>query len=137
MNDLGTRIRELREEMGIDARDFAKTVGLAYSSLMDLENGHSKSTKRLHKIIKQLSTTAEYLETGKGIRRASTARHVDDQHLSVGVTEAFLFAMSALPLGERKAAAALLTQLAETPNSMPMREALKAIISSARNTSPG
>lgn len=123
--------------MGIDARDFARTVGLAYSSLMDLENGHSKSTKRLHKIIEQLSTTAEYLETGKGIRHTSTTRSTVSQDLPQDITETFLRAMSALPLGERKAAAALLSQLAETPDSQPMHEALRAIISSARNTSPG
>lgn len=66
METLGSRIRDLRERRGLGAREFARRVGMAYSTLMDLENGHSKSTRRLHAIIEELGTTAEYLEHGRG-----------------------------------------------------------------------
>lgn len=66
METLGTRLRKLREKRGREPREFAKSVGMAYSTLMDLENGHSKTTRRLHAIINELQTTAAYLEHGRG-----------------------------------------------------------------------
>lgn len=85
METLGDRIRKLREARGRDAREFANAVGLAYSSLMDLENGHSKSTKRLHAIIAELGTTSEYLERGRGPRDAEGA---PTAHVSAAATPA-------------------------------------------------
>lgn len=47
-------------------------------------------------------------------------------------TDVFMGALELLPQGEREAAASILAQLARTPDSQPMRDALKAIVSSPR-----
>lgn len=73
METMGDRIRKLREARGIEPRMFARSVGMAYSTLMDLENGYSKSTRRLHAIIAALGTTAEYLERGRGVPDCDTS----------------------------------------------------------------
>jgi ribosome-binding protein aMBF1 (putative translation factor) len=66
METIGDRIRQLRERRGIEAADLARAAKLAYSTLMDLENGRSKSTTKLPALIRELRTNARYLETGKG-----------------------------------------------------------------------
>lgn len=66
METIGGRIRRLREDQGITRADLAKAVGLAYSSLSDLESGKAKTTTVLHKIASRLGARVEYLETGKG-----------------------------------------------------------------------
>jgi phage repressor protein C with HTH and peptisase S24 domain len=66
METIGGRIRRLREAKGLSRADLAKAVGLAYSSLSDLESGKAKTTTVLHKIAAQLGARVEYLETGKG-----------------------------------------------------------------------
>jgi phage repressor protein C with HTH and peptisase S24 domain len=63
---MGQRIRRLRKRRGIAAKDLAREAGLAYSTLMDLENDQSASTTRLPAIIYALRTNARYLETGRG-----------------------------------------------------------------------
>lgn len=66
METIGARIRRLREAKRLSRADLAKAVGLAYSSLSDLESGKAKTTTVLHKIASQLGARVEYLETGKG-----------------------------------------------------------------------
>lgn len=63
---MGDRIRRRRESLQIDARELASQAGIAYSTLMDLENGRSKGTTKLPNIIRVLRTSQRYLETGKG-----------------------------------------------------------------------
>jgi transcriptional regulator with XRE-family HTH domain len=63
---LGARIRWWREHRDRDRREFAKTVGIPYSTLADLENDRAASTKKLRKIADELSLRLEYLETDEG-----------------------------------------------------------------------
>lgn len=68
METIGSRIRTARQAQGVSASTLAKQAGIAYSSLMDLENGRTKSTPALHRIAAALKTSAEFLETGKHAR---------------------------------------------------------------------
>lgn len=63
---LGPRIRWWREYRNLDRRDFARTVGIPYSTFADLENDRAKSTKKLRKIASELGLRIEYLETDEG-----------------------------------------------------------------------
>ncbi len=70
METIGSRIRATRQTLRISAAALAKQTGIAYSTLMDLENGRTKSTPALHRIAAALKTTPEFLETGKASRVA-------------------------------------------------------------------
>jgi transcriptional regulator with XRE-family HTH domain len=63
---LGPRIRWWREYRNRDRREFARTVGIPYSTLADLENERANSTKKLRKIADELNLRLEYLETDEG-----------------------------------------------------------------------
>lgn len=80
---IGQRIRELRESQRMSRSELAKAMGIAVSTLSDLELGESKSTTALHKAAAKLGTTPEYLETGK--QRASLPaphpRQATDLHI--------------------------------------------------------
>lgn len=78
METIGGRIRRLREAKGLSRTDLAKAVGLAYSSLSDLESGKAKTTTVLHKIASQLGARVEYLETGKGPQEAPPPASEDE-----------------------------------------------------------
>lgn len=73
METIGSRIRTARQALGISAAALAKQTGIAYSTLMDLENGRSKSTPALHRIASALKTTPEFLETGKAAKISEAA----------------------------------------------------------------
>lgn len=64
---LGGRIRWVREKREYEPVWFAGRVGMAPSTLAGLENGTGqKTTTRLHAIVAELETTAEFLEKGRG-----------------------------------------------------------------------
>lgn len=77
MVTIGDRIRAEREAQGVDRKDLAKSAGIAYSTLADLEAGRSKSTTALHKIARRLGLRIEWLEYGKGPKRAAPAPAAD------------------------------------------------------------
>lgn len=65
---VGGRIRRVREEKEVEAGALAQQAGIAYSTLMDLENDRSKGSKHLHKIASALRVRTSWLETGQGPR---------------------------------------------------------------------
>ena len=65
MDHLGTRIRSTRERIGLTARELASRAGMAYSTLMDIENGRSRRSLNLHRIAEVLGVSALFLETGR------------------------------------------------------------------------
>jgi transcriptional regulator with XRE-family HTH domain len=71
METIGTRVRRIREEQGIERKDLARDVGLSYSGLSDLESGKAKNTTKLHRLAARLSVDVIYLETGKESSKAS------------------------------------------------------------------
>lgn len=70
-NTLGTRVRAVREELGIEAADLAKAAGMAYSTLMDIENERQKRSTKLHRIAAVLGVHPDWLESGEGPRNAA------------------------------------------------------------------
>jgi transcriptional regulator with XRE-family HTH domain len=97
METIGVRIRKRREDMGISRADLAKHIGLAYSSLSDLESGKAKSTTVLHKIAARLGVNVDWLETGKGVRDASPALRASslDREIIADVAQGLLDAYKA------------------------------------------
>lgn len=57
----GERIDELLGERGISQSELARRVGLRQSTINYLVSGRSQGSKHLHKIARELGTTAEYL----------------------------------------------------------------------------
>lgn len=60
--------------------------------------------------------------------RAKAAVQEPETDPPLDAMDQFLSALEQLPQGEREAAAGLLAQLARTPDSQPMRDALRAIV---------
>lgn len=63
---IGDRIRKRREALGVERKELAQRAGIAYSTLSDLELGHSQSTTKLHRIASVLQTNTRWLESGRG-----------------------------------------------------------------------
>jgi transcriptional regulator with XRE-family HTH domain len=70
---MGPRIRWWREHRDRDRREFAKAVGIPYSTLADLENDRAKSTKNIRRIAEELNLRLEYLETDEGEPEVTTS----------------------------------------------------------------
>lgn len=85
MEHLGTRIRSCRERAGLSARELSTRVGMAYSTLMDIENGRSRRSLHLHRIAEVLGVSAMYLETGRD--ESHTARTTATRLGSLRVTD--------------------------------------------------
>lgn len=59
---IGTRIKELRKEKGISQKDFAKLVGINYSTYSNYENNNREPTKaQLKKIADALNVSVDNL----------------------------------------------------------------------------
>jgi len=58
---LGERITERLEAAGMSQSELARRVGMAQSSINALINRNKVGSKHLHKIARELGTTAEYL----------------------------------------------------------------------------
>lgn len=68
----GERARWLREQRDIDRREFAKRVGMPYSTLADWENGRIVNTGKtpVHVIAAELGANLDWILTGKGTHDA-------------------------------------------------------------------
>ena len=56
------RLQERLDAAGLSQNELAKRVGVATQTIWKLVNGHSQSSAHLHKIARELQTTAEYLD---------------------------------------------------------------------------
>jgi transcriptional regulator with XRE-family HTH domain len=65
METIGTRIRARRVQLGITPKDLARQVGIAYSTLMDIENGRTLEPKNPHRFAEALGLSVRFLETGR------------------------------------------------------------------------
>lgn len=70
-DDIGKRIRDLRNKLNRSRKDVAEAAGISYTALADIENGRQKSSTKLHEIAKALGTTPEYLERGEEADRVA------------------------------------------------------------------
>jgi transcriptional regulator with XRE-family HTH domain len=66
MDTLGKRIKQRREELGLDQVALANKVGMSQPNLAHLESGRNHRTKYLPEIARELGVTAEWLSTGGG-----------------------------------------------------------------------
>lgn len=58
---IGTRIESRLKELGISQAELARRVMVDQSTINGLIRGHSRSSKHLHRIARELQTTAAYL----------------------------------------------------------------------------
>ncbi len=78
---VGKRVRWWREHRSfLDQRQFAKEVGVAPSTLSDLENDRQSGSRKLHLIAAKLGLNPHYLETGKGEPEAEHAQEAPAAH---------------------------------------------------------
>lgn len=73
---IGQRLRAEREARKVSREDLAKVMGVAVSTLSDLELERSQSTTKLHRAAEFLKVSAKWLETGKGPKEVV---QVDDE----------------------------------------------------------
>lgn len=68
METIGDRVRKARVKRGMTPEQLRQLSGIAYSTLIDLENNRSQGSTKLHRIATALGVSALALETGKGFR---------------------------------------------------------------------
>ena len=61
---LGTRIREARDDAGMNQADLAYKIGIKKQSISSLEKGDTRETGKLYRIAKVLGVEPEWLDTG-------------------------------------------------------------------------
>lgn len=67
LKQVGKRIREKRDTLGISREAFSETIGISPNFLAQIENGKKgMSTSTLCKICVGLSASADYILLGKG-----------------------------------------------------------------------
>jgi len=77
LEDIGTRIREEREHVGISQRELARRIGLSASMISQLESGQSKpSVSTLYAIVTELGVSLDDVFRGS------------DGHMAVGGSSA-------------------------------------------------
>lgn len=68
MDTAGDRIRSRRQELQMSVAALARAVGMAPSTLYDLERGDMRTSTKLHRIAGALGVLPDWLETGRGPR---------------------------------------------------------------------
>jgi transcriptional regulator with XRE-family HTH domain len=67
MKDLGIRLKRIREEKGLNQREFAKEIGISQGMLSGIENGIEKFSERTRKIVcLRFGIENNWLLTGQG-----------------------------------------------------------------------
>lgn len=138
MRTLGQRIRELRELRGISRKDCADRAGLAYSTLADLENGASDSTRKLHKLAEVLTTTTRWLEKEQGPRDAGigtdpqTGKPIASGRDLAELRIALSMTIQALTASRPDAGESLAAALAGLPGEMPERPYIRDLLGTIR-----
>lgn len=75
---LGARIAYWREKRELSRSQLADRVGLAYSTLSDLEDQRSDSTRALYKFAQALRLSLNYLESDEGDPEADAPPPLDN-----------------------------------------------------------
>jgi transcriptional regulator with XRE-family HTH domain len=67
MKDLGSRLKRIREEKGLNQRKFAEEIGISQGMLSGIENGTEKFSKRTQKVVcLKFGIEDTWLLTGQG-----------------------------------------------------------------------
>ena len=85
--NLGGRVRERREELGISQEDLAKAVGVSQVAITNLERRDSKSSRNITTLAQALSCSIDWLTTGenKNDNKDQLKKHA--QELMSGLSE--------------------------------------------------
>jgi transcriptional regulator with XRE-family HTH domain len=68
LEDIGTRLREERDRVGISQRELARRIGLSASMISQIESGQSKpSVSTLYGIVTELGVSVDDLFGGNGV----------------------------------------------------------------------
>jgi transcriptional regulator with XRE-family HTH domain len=80
LEDIGTRLREERDRVGISQRELARRVGLSASMISQIESGQSKpSVSTLYGIVTELGVSLDDIFGGNGaVARADADAAPDD-----------------------------------------------------------
>ena len=83
LEDIGTRLREERDRVGISQRELARRIGLSASMISQIESGQSKpSVSTLYGIVTELGVSLDDIFGGNGaVMRAEDAAPDDSTHL--------------------------------------------------------
>jgi transcriptional regulator with XRE-family HTH domain len=68
---IGQRLKDRRLELRLSVASVAHTVGMAPSTLYDVERGDQTSSTKLHLLCDLLGLNAHWVETGRGPRLAA------------------------------------------------------------------
>ena len=69
INELGLRIKQIREFLELNQSDFSKSLNLSLFALKDIERGKTRETqKTLRDISEQYSINYYWLNTGENIK---------------------------------------------------------------------
>jgi len=72
LEDIGTRLREERDRIGISQRELARRIGLSASMISQIESGQSKpSVSTLYAIVTELGVSVDEIFGGNGIAPGS------------------------------------------------------------------
>jgi transcriptional regulator with XRE-family HTH domain len=67
LEDIGTRLREERDRVGISQRELARRIGLSASMISQIESGQSKpSVSTLYEIVTELGVSVDQIFGGNG-----------------------------------------------------------------------
>lgn len=87
---IGKRVKEAREDLGLSVKQLAQEVGMAASTLYDLERGDQESTAKLGAIAERLRVRVRWLESGTAPKateaapRSSEPPILSEAHVLVG-----------------------------------------------------
>ena len=76
MLNVGTRIRKIREQLGLNQAEFAKKVGVSAAAICQFENGidgKMPSVATLQKFAKQLNIPPDYFLGAEGNKKEAPA----------------------------------------------------------------
>jgi transcriptional regulator with XRE-family HTH domain len=78
LEDIGTRIREERDRVGISQRELARRIGLSASLISQIESGQSKpSVSTLYGIVTELGVSVDDIFGGNGAAADPEARDAE------------------------------------------------------------
>jgi transcriptional regulator with XRE-family HTH domain len=78
LEDIGTRLREERDRVGISQRELARRIGLSASMISQIESGQSKpSVSTLYGIVTELGVSVDEIFGGNGVASSAEAGHAE------------------------------------------------------------
>jgi transcriptional regulator with XRE-family HTH domain len=78
LEDIGTRLREERDRVGISQRELARRIGLSASMISQIESGQSKpSVSTLYGIVTELGVSVDEIFGGNGVASSADAGHAE------------------------------------------------------------